>query len=906
MTETQLSKYPSLIRQYIEIQLKYPDAIVLMEVGSFYEIWQIEKPDEGINIGHAIKASQIMNITLTRRDKADPQSPRMAGVPNYTVDNYVKKIVEAGEQAVIVSQTKNGKKADKNKNIVREIERIVTPATYVDKVEQSKPKYFAACYFEDNIVGVSLIDVSTGEVRLTELPREEVQNYLHKNEPTEILFCSATQSLLSENSKIRFHFLNKKLITRPDIAGTVFAQVYDVKNPSSNSEVVLSKLGLEFWTLASLSLANLLNYLVDYNPLLLKKLGRPQPDHMQNSLFLPKNAFLSLDILENPTEPDSNQTLLGSLGNCKTSMGKRLLRHWLSSPLIDIDQIKHRQDNIASYLEEDNFLEDLKTVYDLPRLQRRISLESLYPHEIVFFYQSLKTSNKYLNIPKINQLISFLEQNLDLAKIEATGGTDWIFFKSSLLNRIKDDLKNWTKSKLELDSETDRIKKLLGSEKLRLVETKEHIQLIASKGLKKECDAKKVKYKLKASDLEILDEKWQSIAHQTFSLKHKYLVLAEALWMSAQTEISQTFADEVLLFSDSVAEIDVLSTLALIARDRNYSRPVFHDSENSMINFVNIRHPIVENSKTLNESYTPNSIKLDKEKNTLVIYGANSSGKSTLLKSLALNIIMAQIGSYIPCTSAELSVFENIMTRMTTYDQLSEGLSTFTMEMIELQSALKKVDKKTLFLFDEIGRGTSVEDGEAIAFATIEFLRKDSSNSLTLFATHYHKLYDNIKSFNNVDIKHLHCEITPNEEVVFHRQLMDGPGSGSYGIIVAKHCGLPEEIIRLAKNYNKDNHKIMTSRYNSQVVGSICQVCNVNQANETHHIIDQKQGTVKEIEIDGVKKSINDKSNLILICSNCHTDVTQNKVKIEKKKSTESKGFMLLISRLYQNDTDSK
>jgi DNA mismatch repair protein MutS len=901
ITEDVLKNYPPLIRQYIEIQMKYPDAIILTEVGTFYEIWQLDE----LNIGHAIKASQIMNITLTRRDKSDPTSPRMAGVPNYTVDNYIKKIVEAGETAIVVSQSKNGKKGDKNKDISREIERIVTPATYIDKIEQSNPKYFASCFFEGDIIGVSLIDVSTGEVRLSEIPKNEILNYFHKNEPSEILICNAQDSNdLIFNSKIKIHSLSKKIISRPDLAGTVFAQVYEITNPSSNNEVILSKLGLEFWTLASLSLANLLNYLVDYNPILLKKIGRPQPDHPKESMFLPKNAFMSLDILDNPTDKDSNQHLLGILNQSKTAMGKRLLRHWIASPLVDLSKILDRQNKVKSFIETKNFLDELKKVYDLSRLQRRISVQSLAPHEIVFFKNSLETSNKIVKNKKINGLIKFLEENFNLSKLENTGGTDWIFFEGSLFKRIEDSLKMWKKSQEQLDNETQKLQKIFGSDKLKLKETREYILLSGPKSLAKACKENKIEVKVKSSEIEILDENWIKLAQTVFANKYAYIAKAEQLWEDCQNELSQSYASEVLVFSDEVAEIDVLSSLAQISYERKYTCPKFIETDDgsSVLKMKNVRHPVVETIKTLSETYTPNSVSLSKESNTIVIYGANSSGKSTLLKSLALNIIMAQIGCFVACEVAELTVFQNIMTRMTTYDQLSEGLSTFTMEMVELQSALKKMNENALFLFDEIGRGTSVEDGEAIAFATLEYLRKESSNSLTLFATHYHTLYDNIKEFLNIQVKHLHCEINEKEEVIFHRQLMNGPGSGSYGIVVAKSCGLPEEMIRLAKNYSKDNKKMVISRYNSSITGSICPICNENQVHETHHLIDQKQGKVEEVIIDGVKKDVNDKANLLLICSQCHTKITLNKIQIEKKKSTKVGGYTIIVKTLSQNE----
>lgn len=895
-SEEVLSKYPKLIRQYIETQCLYPDAIVLTEVGSFYEIWQLDE----LNVGHAIKASQIMNITLTRRDKSDPTSPRMAGVPNYTVENYIKKLVDAGELVVVVSQAKNGKKADQNKNIERYIEKIVSPATYIDKLGNSKPNYFASCFIENDIVGISLIDVGTGEVRLTEMPKLEATDYLLKHHPAEILFCSPTQDLLpSNNTKQMFHFLDKKIVTRPDMAGGILSKVYDIANPSSNNNVVLSKLGLEFWTYASLSLANLLNYLVNYNPLLLKKLGKPKTDHLHDYLFLPKNAFLSLDLLENPTAPESNLTLLENLGNTKTSMGKRLMRQWISNPLVEIDKIKLRQNAITKYIKDNQFLEELKKVYDLARLQRRMTINNLNVHEIVFYYQSLSISNEYLKNKKITQILEYVNLNFDLEKIENTGGTDWIFFKGSLFKRIKEDFETWQKSNKKLELATQDIKKKLNNDKLRVVETKEHIQLVGSKGLAAACKEHNIKFTLKTSEIKIEDDQWNRIAYETFGLKQKYLVKAEELWNQVQTEISETFSDDVLKFSEDVAEIDCLSHLAKLAIERHYIRPEFIDNHLPMFEFKNIRHPVVEMSTELSEAFTPNDIKLDSDtKNTMVIYGANSSGKSTLLKSLAINIIMAQMGSYIPCSEAKLTVFENIMTRMTTYDQLSEGLSTFTMEMIELQLALKKVEEKTLFLFDEIGRGTSVEDGEALAFATLEYLRRKENKSLTLFATHYHKLFDNIKNFDNLIINHVHCEINENDEIVFYRKLMDGPGTGSYGIVVAKSCGLPEEIIRLAQNYNKKFGKTIQSRYNSSVIGSICPICNVNQVSETHHIVDQLQGKVKKFIVNGVTRDINDKANLILICPNCHDDVTQKKLHVEKRKTTDSKGFIIEVTKI--------
>jgi DNA mismatch repair ATPase MutS len=224
---------------------------------------------------------------------------------------------------------------------------------------------------------------------------------------------------------------------------------------------------------------------------------------------------------------------------------------------------------------------------------------------------------------------------------------------------------------------------------------------------------------------------------------------------------------------------------------------------------------------------------------------------------------------------------------MTTFDSLAEGLSTFTMEMKELQISLKYKKKKTLFLFDEIGRGTSADDGEAIAYATLDFLTSQENNSVTFFATHYHNLVPAISKFDNIQIKHMDCIPLPNNKIKFSRKLIDGPGDGSYGIIVAASCGVPDVLIRSAQNYNKIYAPLKRSRYNKKVEGIICPFCENNPVQETHHIVDQLQGKVESILINGVKKSINHPSNIIMICGSCHNKITRKELIVNTKRDIE-------------------
>jgi DNA mismatch repair protein MutS len=649
--------------------------------------------------------------------------------------------------------------------------------------------------------------------------------------------------------------------------------------------------------------------LVEYNPLLLKKISKPSVERISDSLFISKNGFLSLDIFESPLEKDESKTLYGCLNKCKTAMGRRSLRKWIQHPLIDLAQIQERQDKVQQFLDKKDFLNELREVYDISRLTRRLALRNLMPHEIVSFNNSIALSQAVLAKYKIaNQIskktLSFIETNIDLALVE-TNAEEYAFFKGSLEENVLEERSEWQSAKSRLEKRTKELSKLLATDKLRISMNKESIQLIGPKSLHVKCKENGVSFKIKASDLQVDDEKWEELASKEFYLKRKFTIKAEKEWCNFQTSMIENFGEELLDYANLVGEVDVLSNFAQLSFERNYSKPVLKDTDKPYINMKKMRHPVVEQSKDLTETFISNDLSLDQEKNLMVIYGANSAGKSTILKSLAVNIIMAQIGCYIPANEgSELSIFDSIMTRMTTYDSLSEGLSTFTMEMIELQSALSKYKERALFLFDEIGRGTSVDDGEAIAFATLEFLRPDQTNSITLFSTHYHSLYENIKNFDNIIVKHMSGRVSGGT-LSFSRILKDGPGEGSYGIMVAKSCGLPESIIRVAENYNKEHRKLMVSRYNTSIEGTLCEFCNIEQSQETHHLIEQHQGKVEKIVINGTVKDIHDKGNLVLLCATCHTKITNHKIKITKEKilGKGANHFELVIEDLSQKET---
>lgn len=905
--------FPPLLTQYFEIQSQYPEAIILMEVGSFFEVYGYQ------NLGYPRKFSQLLDITLTKKDKADEDSADMAGFPSITLNDNLKKLVELGETIVLVTQTEivneKGKRA-----FTRKIEKIISPGSIVENLSADKSNYFACVYEDKTSVGVALVDVSTGDVKISELTREDLEDFLNKVQPAEILICGSIQ--LNSNQYKTVSIKKNIEINKINSCGTVLAHVYEIDGPTSNPTFSISVLGLEKWRLGTLALSNLINHFsaTDYNSALLKKLSKPKIYNGIQNLMIPLNGLRSLEIFD-PQSLDHKESLLYVLDKCKTAMGHRKLRDWMTYPLIDINEIYQRYDKVDEFILKNQFYTEMKDIYDIQRLSRRMLVGRLFPHEVDHFISScrislniLKLEDETINYTKLKTIIEFLEKNLDIDNIGKVGGNHgFTFFKGLLYDKVKvyaeklikveeqaksviTDLENRIiplyaqikkgilEDDLELESQPSTDSLQMGSKKiLRVEKKKDSFKLVGPKGLYKL--AKTIKMSDKKTSVDITTTEWLKISEEWFNKESRYNSVCQKEWEEFQKEFVMQFGNDIFEIADKIAEIDVLTNFAKISLERDYIRPDLLDSSHAYFDFKNLRHPIVEESSFLIEDFVPNDISLDKFKDIMCIYGANSAGKSTLLKSIAVNIIMAQIGCFISAAKGScLSPFEAILTRMTTFDSLAEGLSTFTMEMKELQISLKYKKKKTLFLFDEIGRGTSVDDGEALAYATLDYLSSQDNNSVTFFATHYHNLVPNISNFNNILIKHLDCVLLPNNKIKFSRKLTDGPGDGSYGIIVAASCGIPDSLIRSAQNYNKVFAPLKKSRYNTKIEGIICPFCETEPVQETHHIIDQKQGTVESIIVNGIKKSINHPSNLIMICGSCHNKITRGLLVLNTKR----------------------
>jgi DNA mismatch repair protein MutS len=448
----------------------------------------------------------------------------------------------------------------------------------------------------------------------------------------------------------------------------------------------------------------------------------------------------------------------------------------------------NRQDKVELLLKEKTFLTELKESYDIARIIRKMTVQSLLPHELFYLYDSL---NLYRDLfPKKNKLgvnhgficsaISGLSSEIEIDKEKRS-----LVLDSSFFLNLPEDIKNIIEKIEEIRSEIKVIIhnleiKLSAKGKLRLIEKLDSLKITAQKGLAAKAKEEGIPFTVKASELNIESAELSSLSDKFILNKNLLELKLTELWLDFQSKYSEKYGHIVLALADSIAEIDVLSTFAKLAEERSYNRAKISDN-GQKISLLSLRHPVVEISNKLDEDFVPNDLALDtSQKKTLVLYGPNSSGKSTFLKSVSLSVIMNQIGSFIPAAAgSELSIFDAILTRTSSSDNISEGMSTFVVEMNELNFALKNTNKNALIILDEVGRGSDSSDGEGLAYGTLLFLDDKDKNCITLFATHYHNLSDQIKDFDSVVIKNVSCVCDETGKLIYYRKISDGPGEGS-------------------------------------------------------------------------------------------------------------------------------
>ncbi|HEY5673263.1 MAG TPA: DNA mismatch repair protein MutS [Malonomonas sp.] len=798
-----MSSTTPLMRQYLEIKADYQDAVLFFRLGDFYEMFMED----------AVLASRVLGITLTSRNKSDDDSIPLCGIPYHSSQGYIAKLIAAGHKVAICEQVEDPKLA---KGIVkREVVRVVTPGlvTDTDTLEPKENNYLLAIAGEEGGFGIAHVDITTGEFRVTQVDNlAQVESELGSLRPREILFADneTGQRLLKLLKPVLDGLMCNLLpewVCETDYATEQLCTFFGVSG--------LQSFGCQDLPGAQQAAAAVLYYLQKTQKDELRHLRPLHTYHTRHFMVLDEATRRNLELTATLQDGKKRGSLLGVLDRTVTAMGGRTLRHWIHYPLIDLQQILQRQDAVAELVDESllriELREALDGVYDLERLNSKIAMASANAKDLTALRQSLE------KLPQIDDLLagfrsSFLQQlraQIDmlpeLVELLSTaivddppfvlrdGGIIRDGYNTELdeLRSISREGKGWI-ARLEQE-ERDRTD--ISTLKVKynrvfgyFIEiTNRNLDRIPEDYQRKQTLANAERYitpKLKEYELKVLgaEERLVELEYNLFQqIRLKTAAEGRRIQQSA----------------DALASLDALLGLADLAHDRNYIRPIVDDS--GVLKIEAGRHPVVE-GMPLKEAFVPNDVTLDNEKNQLlIITGPNMAGKSTFMRQVALVTLMAQIGSFVPAENARIGVVDRIFTRVGASDNLAKGESTFMVEMNETANILRHATHRSLIILDEIGRGTSTFDGVSIAWAVAEHLHDNAAVAAkTLFATHYHELTDlaltrdRVKNFN-ISVKEW------NDQIIFLRKIVSGGASRSYGIQVGRLAGLPDSVIKRAK-----------------------------------------------------------------------------------------------------------
>ncbi len=787
-----MSNLTPLIQQYLTVKEKYPEAILFYRLGDFYEMF----------FDDAKLASQILGITLTSRDKNKEDAVPMCGVPYHAASSYIQKLVDQGYKVAICEQMEE---AGKGRGIVhREVVRVITPGMVLeDEFLQPKDNNFLmAMVMTPEKFGLAFLDASTGDFLATEV--KTAQSLID-----EVIRLRPREIILPEGMKNKYPFKELRKSFPSALYTPLPDEVFSVANCQNFWKSIDEKK-------EALCAAGALIFYV-------QETQKTAPNHLAQLEFYQTDDYMILDettrrhleLFENSQTRSRQGTLIDILDETMTPMGGRLLKRWLSFPLLDLAKIKKRQAAVAELKEKDllrhQIRELLSQMRDLERLAARISLEIANARDLVALRSSLdllpqikaalaklgeETLQKhYSQIDEMAELRDLLhkaiEDNPPVSLKE--GGLIKKGFDGQLdhLREISSQGKKWI---AELEAK-ERLRTGISSLKVRynkvfgyyIEVTKPNLSLVPGHYIRKQTLANAERY---------ITPELQEYEEQVLSAEEKKDALEYEIFKQILRNTAQQVG-KLQKIAQALAEVDVFQSFAEVAEKGNYCCPTLDES--LILKIGEGRHPVLERVAR-DEPFVPNDLYMDDENSQiLIITGPNMAGKSTLLRQTALIVILAQVGSFVPAREAHLGVVDRIFTRIGATDDLTRGRSTFMVEMEEVAHILKNITSRSLILLDEIGRGTSTFDGLSIAWAVTEFLHDDvPCRPKALFATHYHELTE--LALTKPRIKNFHVAVKEwNERIIFLRKLIPGGTSRSYGIQVARLAGLPEVVIERAK-----------------------------------------------------------------------------------------------------------
>ncbi len=937
---------------YFDLQRYYEkkygqDTLVLMEIGSFFEVYEINNEKE--QIGKAKEISELLNIQLTRKNKSiienSAKNPLLAGVPSVSLERYLNRIIQSKKYTVVLVKQKG-----EPPNVKRYISNIISPGTNFDYLQEPGENNIASIIIDQNAgiysIGYSAIDVTTGKTMVNEIhgtsedktfALDEVFTLLQSYQTSEVLLTFTCEKIdkewvLSYLEIIgNYHYSFNKCRLKISYQNELFSKIYMIKSFLSPIEY----LDLERYAYASESLALLCDFIIEHDPSLIEKMYRPKFLKADRFVYLGNNALEQLGII---SKNSSDKTLLSLIDKTSTAIGKRVLKERLLNPICDLRILNERFELTEKLLDNYQLFENLlKQIYDLERILRRIKLKKLHPFELGYLFTSLESVLSILKeqnkqnidiqkhlIEETADFIHYLSQTFDLdlcAKV-SKNQINQNFFYEGIYPAI-DSLVHEQKMQLyKVETIAKHINSLfagkneyatvnyLESEGYYISLTKNRYSLIEEELQKsfitiedqhyffKDFSIKKLKNSIK-----ITSELFEEISSIYIANQVKMIALVKKRYDESLEEIECHYS---LLLEQLISHIGVLDVAISNAKCSNlyrYTKPkLLQKSDTPFFEAIELRHPIIE-SREENGIFIPNNIFLGKaqkdnnyeqitleacakdEVRGVLLYGINSSGKSSLMKSIGIAAVMAQAGFFVPASHMCFTMFDKLFTRIVSRDNLYKGLSTFAIEMLELKNIFNRANKNSLILGDEICHGTETESALAIVASSV--LKLHNLGSFFIFATHLHQLTSlkEIKELKEVVFLHLGVQYDDiNDKLEYNRKLEIGSGSSLYGLEFAKSLHLDSSFIKQAYDLRKKMSgeysdlellkKQKRSKYNKSIYLTKCALCN-KPVEDVHHIKAQMFAD-EHGNIDHFHQ--NHKFNLIPLCKEHHKKVHEGKI----------------------------
>lgn len=790
-----------MMKQFLDLKAKHPDAVMLFRCGDFYETYSTD----------AVVASEILGITLTKRANGKGKTIEMAGFPHHALDTYLPKLIRAGKRVAICDQLEDPKLT--KKLVKRGITELVTPGVSINDnvLNYWENNFLAAVHFGKGACGVAFLDISTGEFLTAEGPFDYVDKLLNNFAPKEVLFERGKRLMFEGNfgSKFFTFELDDWVFTETS-AREKLLKHFEVKN--------LKGFGVEHLKNGIIASGAILQYLIMTQHTQIghvTSLARIEEDKY---VRLDKFTVRSLELMGSMN--DGGSSLLNVIDKTISPMGARLLKRWLVFPLKDVQPINERLNVVEYFFRQPDFKElieeQLHLIGDLERIISKVAVGRVSPREVVALKVALQAIEPIkaacmdadnANLNHIGEQLNICQSIRDRIDREIDNDPPLLINKGGVI-------------KSGVSAELDELRQIAYSGKdylLQIQQRESELTEIPSLKIgynnvfgyyievrnthKDKVPAEWIRKQTLANAERYITQELKEYEEKILGAEDKILVLETQLYAELVQSLSE-FIPAIQINANQIARLDCLLSFATAARENNYIRPVIADDD--VLEICQGRHPVIEKQLPIGEKYIANDVMLDSQtQQIIIITGPNMAGKSALLRQTALITLLAQIGSFVPAESAHIGLVDKIFTRVGASDNISVGESTFMVEMNEAADILNNLSPRSLVLFDELGRGTSTYDGISIAWAIVEHIHEHpKAKARTLFATHYHELNEMEKSFKriknyNVSVKEI------DNKVIFLRKLERGGSEHSFGIHVAKMAGMPKSIVKRANDILK-------------------------------------------------------------------------------------------------------